>query len=46
MLSFRGEPRDFCTFLRKRGLSAEDLTAVVAYNRDLFRTVNHLVEGD
>lgn len=28
------------------GLSADDLTAVVAYNRDLFRTVKHLVGGD
>ncbi|MEK8216333.1 MULTISPECIES: nucleotide-binding protein [unclassified Paenibacillus] len=28
------------------GLSAEDLTTVVAYNRDLFRTVNYLVGGD
>lgn len=28
------------------GLSAEDLTAVVADNRDLFRTVNYLVGGD
>ncbi|MNL78491.1 hypothetical protein D3C87_2048920 [compost metagenome] len=28
------------------GLSADDLTDVVSYNRDLFRTVNHLVGGD
>ncbi|MGN7765200.1 TIR domain-containing protein [Paenibacillus sp. 22594] len=28
------------------GLSADDLTEVVSYNRDLFRTVNHLVGGD
>lgn len=28
------------------GLSAEDLKAAVRYNRDLFRTVNHLVGGD
>ncbi|WNS42927.1 TIR domain-containing protein [Paenibacillus sp. MMS20-IR301] len=27
-------------------LSAEELTSVVAFNRDLFRTVNHLVGGD
>lgn len=28
------------------GLSAEDLTEIVAHNRDLFRTANHLVGGD
>lgn len=28
------------------GLSAEDLKAAVRDNRDLFRTVNHLVGGD
>ncbi len=28
------------------GLSADDLTEVVTHNRDLFRTVNHLVGGD
>lgn len=33
-------------FSGDQGLTAEDLTAVVAYNRDLFRTVNHLVGGD
>jgi hypothetical protein len=32
-------------FSGSEGLSAEDLTAVVAYNRDLFRTVNHLLVG-
>ncbi|MFC6648481.1 hypothetical protein [Paenibacillus rhizoplanae] len=33
-------------FSGSQRLSAEDITAVVAYNRDLFRTVNHLVGGD
>lgn len=46
MLSFREQHVLSVHFSGDDGLSAEDLTTVVAYNRDLFRTVNYLVGGD